>query len=105
MLTGWVGGIYDETNKSYSYAEIDEEGSQTKLGDVDVAYYCLYDEEMADGHVQEDKWFKTWRPEDAYDEERMTTNSGIGSTAMVRRMYRLRMTTTVILLATAISTA
>ena len=39
MLTGWVGGIYDETNKSYSYAEIDEEGSQTKLGDVDVAYY------------------------------------------------------------------
>ena len=69
MLTGWVGGIYDETNKSYSYAEIDEEGSQTKLGDVDVAYYCLYDEEMADGHVQEDKWFKTWRPEDAYDED------------------------------------
>ena len=32
-------------------------------------YYCLYDEDKADGHVQENKWVKTWRPEDAYDED------------------------------------
>ena len=69
MLTGWVGGTYDATDKSYTYEEIDGEGSTTKLSEKDVAYYCLYDENKADGHVQENKWVKTWRPEDAYDED------------------------------------
>ncbi|MFQ8694210.1 MAG: hypothetical protein ACLR9Z_00305 [Alitiscatomonas sp.] len=69
MLTGWVGGDYDSSDKSYAYKEIDEENSTTKLSEVDVAYYCLYDEDKADGHVQENKWVKTWRPEDAYDED------------------------------------
>ena len=69
MLTGWVGGEYDSSDKSYTYKEIGDEDSTTKLSDVDVAYYCLYDEDKADGHVQENKWVKTWRPEDAYDED------------------------------------
>ena len=68
MLTGWVGGDLNSDNK-YVYEEIGEENSTTKLSDVDVAYYCLYDEDKADGHVQENKWVKTWRPEDAYDED------------------------------------
>ena len=29
----------------------------------------LYDEDKADGRVQKNKWIKTWRPEDAYDED------------------------------------
>ena len=32
-------------------------------------YYCLYDEDKADGHVQKNKWMKTWKPEEAYDED------------------------------------
>ena len=69
MLTGWVGGT--KSGNSYEYKEIGEENSTTNLSDsdVDVAYYCLYDEDKADGHVQENKWVKTWRPEDAYDED------------------------------------
>ena len=70
MLTGWVGGDLNADGK-YEYREIGEENSTTNLSDsdVDVAYYCLYDEDKADGHVQENKWVKTWRPEDAYDED------------------------------------
>ena len=69
MLTGWVGGT--KSGNSYEYKEIGEENSTTNLSDsdVDVAYYCLYDEDKADGHVHENKWVKTWRPEDAYDED------------------------------------
>ena len=70
MLTGWVGGNLNADGK-YEYREIGEENSTTNLSDsdVDVAYYCLYDEDKADGHVQENKWVKTWRPEDAYEED------------------------------------
>ena len=70
MLTGWVGGDLNADGK-YEYREIGEENSTTNLSDsdVDVAYYCLYDEDKADGHVQENKWVKTWRPEDAYEED------------------------------------
>ena len=51
MLTGWVGGT--KSGNSYEYKEIGEENSTTNLSDsdVDVAYYCLYDEDKADGHV------------------------------------------------------
>ena len=69
MLTGWVGGT--KSGNSYEYKEIGEENSTTNLSDsdVDVAYYCLYDEDKADGHVQKNKWVKTWRPDEAYDED------------------------------------
>ena len=70
MLTGWVGGDLNAENK-YEYKEIDGETDALPLTDdeVDVAYYCLYDEDKADGHVQKNKWIKTWRPTDAYDED------------------------------------
>ena len=67
MLTGWVGG--DEVGTKTSYREIDNEESTYELSNVDVAYYCLYDEDKADGHVQKNKWVKTWRPDEAYDED------------------------------------
>ena len=55
MLTGWVGGKYDATDKSYTYEEIGGEDSQVQLSDYrdnDVVYYCMYDEDKADGHIQ-----------------------------------------------------
>ncbi len=72
MLTGWVGGKYDATDKSYTYEEIGGEDSQVQLSDYrdnDVVYYCMYDEDKADGHIQKNKWREIWRPEDAYDED------------------------------------
>ena len=67
MLTGWVGG--NENGSKTLYEEIDGETDAKALSSVDVAYYCLYDEEKADGHVQKNKWVKTWKPEEAYDED------------------------------------
>ena len=72
MLTGWVGGKYDATDKSYTYEEIGGEDSQVQLSDYrdnDVVYYCMYDEDKADGHIQKNKWREIWRPEDAYEED------------------------------------
>ena len=72
MLTGWVGGMDtddDPKKVDYEYYEIDGETDAQELSTVDVAYYCLYDEDKADGHVQKNKWMKTWRPTDAYDED------------------------------------
>ena len=68
MLTGWVGGDLNAENK-YEYEEIDGETDARALSSVDVAYYCLYDEDKADGHIQKNKWMKTWKPEEAYEED------------------------------------
>ena len=72
MLTGWVAAFdNDDDNKIDAYEEIDGETDALPVnaeGIKDV-YYCLYDEDKADGHVQKNKWIKTWRPEDAYDED------------------------------------
>ena len=76
MLTGWVAGM-DTTKdgKVDAYREIDGEEdaiavNYNKDGEkvIDV-YYCLYDEDKADGHVQKNKWIKTWKPEEAFDED------------------------------------
>ena len=72
MLTGWVGGEWDAADNSYDYKEIGGEDSDVKLSDYrgkDVVYYCMYDEDKADGHIQKNKWRKTWAPEDAYEED------------------------------------
>ena len=69
MLTNWVGGTKD--GDSYKYEEIGGEDSVAQLSDYasnGVVYYCMYDEDKADGHIQKNKWRKTWRPEDAYEE-------------------------------------
>ena len=76
MLTGWVAGMdTDKDGKVDAYREIDGEedaiaGNYNKDGEkvIDV-YYCLYDEDKADGHVQKNKWIKTWKPEEAFDED------------------------------------
>ena len=70
MLTNWVGGTKD--GDSYKYEEIGGEDSVAQLSDYasnGVVYYCMYDEDKADGHIQKNKWRKTWRPEDAYEED------------------------------------
>ena len=70
MLTGWVGGTKD--GDSYKYEEIGDEDSDAKLSDyaeTGVVYYCMYDEDKADGHIQKNKWRKTWAPVDAYEED------------------------------------
>ncbi len=73
MLTGWVAKFdNNDANKDNDYyAEIDGETDNFAVNDKNIAdvYYCLYDEDKADGHVQKNKWIKTWRPEDAYDED------------------------------------
>ena len=56
---------------SYTHLEIGGEDSVAQLSDYasnGVVYYCMYDEDKADGHIQKNKWRKTWRPEDAYEE-------------------------------------
>ena len=73
MLTGWVAEFDNRTadkDDDY-YIEIDGETESYAVNDANIAdvYYCLYDEDKADGHVQKNKWIKTWRPEDAYDED------------------------------------
>ena len=73
MLTGWVAEFDNKTadkDDDY-YIEIDGETESYAVNDANIAdvYYCLYDEDKADGHVQKNKWIKTWRPEDAYDED------------------------------------
>ncbi|MBT9792551.1 hypothetical protein GPL02_06335 [Clostridium sp. MCC334] len=73
MLTGWVAEFDNKTadkDDDY-YIEIDGETESYAVNNENIAdvYYCLYDEDKADGHVQKNKWIKTWRPEDAYDED------------------------------------
>ena len=73
MLTGWVAEFDNQTadkDDDY-YIEIDGETESYAVNDANIAdvYYCLYDEDKADGHVQKNKWIKTCRPEDAYDED------------------------------------
>ena len=73
MLTGWVAKFDNRTANTDDdyYIEIDGETESYAVNDENIAdvYYCLYDEDKADGHVQKNKWIKTWRPEDAYDED------------------------------------
>ena len=69
MLSGWVRGttIDDET----TYDSIDGEDSAWKLGTTDdgAEYSYYYCGSSDDGHAKKDKWIKTWRPEDTYEED------------------------------------
>ena len=70
MLTGWVGGT--KSGDSYDYKEIGDEDSTDVLSTYaadGVVYYCLYDGEKADGHIQKNKWVKTWEPKNYYEED------------------------------------
>ena len=76
MLSGWVADTKtvsvatgSNTKKiTHDYTEIDGEYDTIALSDItdkDV-YFCGGED---DGHVKKNKWIKTWRPEDTYDED------------------------------------
>ena len=79
MLSGWVAGTKTEVTSSnassakkykYDYVEIDGQYDNIALStekdqDKEV-YYCGGED---DGHVKKNKWIKTWRPADTYDED------------------------------------
>ena len=82
MLTGWVAGKNDnpaDKNSKMLYEEIGNEDSQEELSkwvksnsedEAEYAvYYCMYDEDKADGHIQKNKWRNLWAPQDAYEED------------------------------------
>ena len=69
MLSGWVVGITE--NGETRYESIDGEESDWVICNNDGAgeeyayYYCSAPD---DGHVKKDRWLKTWRPADTYEE-------------------------------------
>ena len=82
MLTDWVAGTKVDKDADMLYKEIGGEDSDEVLstyvkdtsadaeeGNDAVVYYCMYDEDKADGHIQKNKWRKTWAPKDAYEED------------------------------------
>ena len=70
MLSGWVVGITE--NGETTYESIDGEESDWVIRNNDGAgeeyayYYCSAPD---DGHVKKDRWLKTWRPADTYEED------------------------------------
>ena len=69
MLSGWVRGTTDSEGKT-TYESIDGEDSAEKIQNVageKLSYY--YCGGADDGHVKKDKWIKTWRPADTYEED------------------------------------
>ena len=70
MLSGWVVGITE--NGETRYESIDGEESDWVICNNDGAgeeyayYYCSAPD---DGHVKKDRWLKTWRPADTYEED------------------------------------
>ena len=70
MLSGWVRGteVGSGSNADTIYEEIDGENSNIELVNAaDVSYY--YCGGADDGHVKKDKWIKTWRPMNTYEED------------------------------------
>ena len=66
MLSGWVAATKDDADETY-YMEIDGENSDYVVnGDWEAVYYCGASD---DGHAKKDKWIKTWRPADTYEED------------------------------------
>ena len=66
MLYGWVAKL--ATNSDAAYEKIDKEGTKNELGssEYEKIYFCGGED---DGHVKKNKWIKTWRPENTYDED------------------------------------
>ena len=70
MLSGWVKGVTDEDGTTYYSIDgedsIDEIENSTVAGEKWAYYYCSGPD---DGHVKKDRWLKTWRPMDTYEED------------------------------------
>ena len=68
MLSGWVANIVSASDSDATpvYEEIDGEGSDAWISDYTEVYYCSGED---DGHVKKNKWIKTWRPADTYEED------------------------------------
>lgn len=67
MLWGWVAKT--ASGSSAVYEKIDEEeDTDTVLADgvYEEVYYCSGED---DGHVKKNRWIKTWRPKDTYEED------------------------------------
>ena len=67
MLSGWVANIATDSD-AVKYAEIDGEYDSYALSEFNggSVYFCGGED---DGHVKKNKWIKTWRPVDTYDED------------------------------------
>ena len=67
MLSGWVANIATASD-AVKYAEIDGEYDSYALNEFNggSVYFCGGED---DGHVKKNKWIKTWRPVDTYDED------------------------------------
>ena len=67
MLWGWVAKV--NTSGSNAYEKIDEEeDTDVELSDYagSEVYYCSGED---DGHVKKNRWLKTWRPKNTYEED------------------------------------
>ena len=97
MLTGWVAGKNDnpaDKNSKMLYEEIGNEDSQEELSkwvksnsedEAEYAvYYCMYDEDKADGHIQKNKWRNLGLLRMHTKKMKMRINSGTGSIKMVK---------------------
>ena len=69
MLSGWVRGEVDEDGKTV-YTAIDGEDDNIPIvNDPEAKYTYYYCSGADDGHVKKDRWIKTWRPADTYEED------------------------------------
>lgn len=69
MLSGWVRGKVGSDGKT-EYESIDGEDSSVVIeNDSSENYTYYYCGGADDGHVKKDKWIKTWRPADTYEED------------------------------------
>lgn len=69
MLSGWVRGKVGSDGKTV-YESIDDEDSSVVIeSDSSENYTYYYCGGSDDGHVKKDKWIKTWRPADTYEED------------------------------------
>ena len=69
MLSGWVRGEVGEDGKTV-YTAIDGEDDNIPIvNDPEAKYTYYYCSGADDGHVKKDRWLKTWRPADTYEED------------------------------------
>ena len=69
MLSGWVRGKVGSDGKT-EYESIDGEDSSVVIeNDSSENYTYYYCSGADDGHVKKDRWIKTWRPADTYEED------------------------------------
>ena len=67
MLWGWVAKTASGSNAVYEKIDEEEDTDVVITKDAyEEVYYCSGED---DGHVKKNKWIKTWRPADTYEED------------------------------------